>query len=166
MAVVFELVVNFGENETAVADAEAICGSVPPVCVRGIDVSLTGPHIAHFAQSYIEFSVGLYGVSRGYKVHPQFKVTDLTNDDMSEFRDHLYGLLRQFDGFVAAIVGWDPEEVVDLPLLRDRVDEYGLDRLDGLVLASDIVVDWGLVAEFSDFAPGYSWLPSGPRSGV
>lgn len=107
--------------------------------------------------------MGLYGVSHGGNVHPQFKVADLTDDDMSELRDHLYGLLRQFDGFVAAIVSWDPEEVVDLRLLRDRVDEYGLDRLDGLVLASSIVVDWGLVADFADFAPGYSWLPCGPR---
>ena len=168
VAVVFELVVNFANHESAVARALEICDAWPPVLVRGIDLSLEGPYVTRFSPDsgdYIEFSVGVAGVRFG-GVDSEINASDLTHGEITTIGLHLYDLLRRFDGYVAAVVGWDPEEVVDLRILRSRIDESGLDRLKGLVLASALVLDWGHESQFSEFAAGYGWVPYGASSDV
>jgi hypothetical protein len=84
----------------------------------------------------------------------------LTTEEWESLATQLYGLLRQFRGYRAAIVGWDPEYLGDLGDLavewREDDDIY---RLAGLVVADDLAAAWALDDRFVTFAAGYNWLP-------
>ncbi|MEU6352721.1 hypothetical protein ABZ896_25910 [Streptomyces sp. NPDC047072] len=89
------------------------------------------------------------GASRGRPPHPappppadgSLPRFELTAAEHTELGHQLYELLAQFDGYVAAMVGWDPESFVDLAELRsewsDELDEGGI---HGLVLCEECCI--------------------------
>lgn len=167
MAVVFELVVNFGRDESAVAAANDELERHSVVEVRGTQLRLTPPRVARFRDgeelTYIEFAVHPRGV--GYPSSaPElpFAARDLSDAEISGIGEHLYELLTRFHDYEAAIVGWDPEEHVDVSQLESWLDpecpDGDINKLHGLVLADHLIERWqpqGFVA----FDAGHSWLP-------
>jgi len=120
MAVVFELVINFGQDELSVRAAEEELQRYPPVEVRGTPLPLTPPFVTRFSAaeggiSYIEFTVHPRGIGYGGPgPRAPFQTRDLSHDEISTIGAELYELLRRFRGYDAALVGWDPESLVDV----------------------------------------------------
>lgn len=162
MAIVFELVVNFGTSEQGVEAAAEAVRRVGHVDVRGVPVALGGPFVTRFGSpnTYIEFSVVACGLgSGGPGPKPDLDPWSLTSGEITQVGHALYELLRGFSGYRAAIVGWDPESLVDLQDLE--TDWLGGDppEYNGLVLANDLCERWQLGLEWVAFGDGYRWLP-------
>lgn len=164
MAVVFELVVNFGRNEAAVSEAAELVERHQAVVVRGASVPITSPSITRFRPPggdirYIEFSVWPRGINKGGPAHPSFSAYDLKREEIMAVGEQLYELLRRFRGYEVAIVGWDPEELVDVAILEEEwVLDGTISTLNGLVLAQSFADRWQ-PAGFVPFEPGFQWLP-------
>jgi hypothetical protein len=161
----FELVVNFGRDADAVAAATAELEQHPAVETRGVQLPVTPPYVT--SGSYIEFSVHPRRIGYPDLGPPKpFKASDLTKNELTAVGEQLYGLLRRFYGYEAAIVGWDPEPLVELVELETEwVADGTLSRLDGLVLADSLVRRWEPQG-FEPFAAGYSWLPYGGTANI
>jgi hypothetical protein len=170
VAVIFELVVNFGDNEEALSRAELLCDAVAPLHLGDIDIPLGGPYVTRFAPGsgysergrrpgYIEFSVTARGIQYGGYTHPQISPSQLAGEEFGELARQLYNLLKRFEGYEVANVGMDPEETVDLDALAERLAESGLERLEGLVLRDSLVERFGLTRQLQPFSVGYQWLP-------
>lgn len=160
MGIFFELVVNFGLAEEAVASATDVLERHPTVEVRGVQLPITPPSVTQpDISGYIEFSVyprGIGVASPG--PYPPFKAQDLGDDEVGAIGDQLYDRLRQFHGYEAAVVGWDPENLVDPGELEvEWVPDGGISRLNGLVLADRLIESWR-PSGFVPFEPGYSWV--------
>jgi hypothetical protein len=165
VAIIFELVVNFLRDEEAVAAATDELARHPTVEVRGAQLPVTPPSVTRFRSMddqlrYIEFSVNPRGLGYGGPgPSPPFKARDLGDDEMTRVGEQLYDLLRRFQGYGAAIVGWDPEPLVDVDDLEsDYLTDGSISGLDGLVLSDALIERWRPEG-FVPFAPGYSWLP-------
>lgn len=164
MAVIFELVVNFGRDEEALTAATGELERQSSIEVRGVQVPVTPPSVTRFRSGdelvYIEFSVHPHGI--GYArpdPHLPFETRDLGSEELSAAGEHLYGLLRTFHGYEAAIVGWDPESAVDFEQLQSEwLPDGSISGLHGLVLSDKLVEGWQPKG-FVPFAAGYSWLP-------
>ena len=164
VGLVFELVVNFGRNHDKVGAATEAVRRLHTLHVRGVEVPLGEPYVSRFPgpRGYIEFSVWPRGIGYGPSKIPNLDPASLTELELTGIGHDLYSLLRQFDGYRAAIVGWDPEEIVDLHELETEWIKSGdVASLDGLVLATDLKNRWQLDERFVPFAEGYCWLPYG-----
>ena len=103
MAVVFELVVNFGTNQDAVSSAERALLTVPSLDLGDSEHEARGPRITWFTDAYIEFSVAVSNINKGgVDAHhlPAIQVTAIA--------EYLYDVLRRFARYEIAVVGWDP----------------------------------------------------------
>ncbi len=79
---------------------------------------------------------------------------------MTELGQGLCRLLAQFDGYIAAKVGWDPGAFVDPAELRiGWADELANGSIDGLVLCNALHSELGLGGNHVKFQPGYLWIP-------
>ena len=126
VAVLFELVVNFGTNLSAVERARAVVAGQGVLRLRGFEVPLGEPYVSGFdergrhvfshcrdAVEYVEFSVYPRGIGYGGPgPRLPFDVRTLTDEELIEVGRQLYDLLRGFDGYQAAMVGWNPEPLV------------------------------------------------------
>jgi len=164
VAVIFELVVNFGRDEDAVAAATHELEQHPTVEVRGVQLPVTPPFVTRIHSdeelAYIEFSVYPRGIGYGSPIpHPPIDVRDLRNDEIGAVGEELYELLRRFHGYETAMVGWDPEYCVDVRELEsDWLPDGTIYKLHGLVLSDALIERWRPEG-FVPFAPGFSWLP-------
>jgi len=162
MAIVFELVVNFGANDTAMSNASNVLREIHSVEVRGEKVLLSGPYVTRLSgpNGYIEFSVVVPGLGvSGPGPGPSFDPQTVTADELKCVGDELYGMLRRFRGYRAAAVGWDPECLVDIQDLDADWHNGDPPAYHGLVLEQDLCTKWSLGPEWVDFEPGYRWLP-------
>ena len=85
--------------------------------MRDVPVPLGEPFASELSgpPAYIEFSVHPRGIGYGGPGElPDFDPRSLTSDEITRIGRALYDLLRGFSGYQAAIVGWDPEPLVDL----------------------------------------------------
>lgn len=91
--------------------------------------------------AYIEFSVHPRGISYGGPgPYPPFEARDLGNDELAAVGQQLYDRLRRFDGYKAAIVGWDPESLIDVGELEaDYLPDGTISQLEGLVLSDTLI---------------------------
>ena len=166
MAVLFELVVNFGTDTEAAGAAAELVDRAGHIDVRGVHVPLLGPFVTGLGSpNYVEFTVHPSGIGWGTRVKLAFDPRSLTSDEITRIGHSLYDLLRAFSGYRAAIVGWDPESLVDLEDLETDWRNGDPPSYNGLVLADDLCERWRLGPEWSGFEPGYCWLPySGSRN--
>jgi hypothetical protein len=160
MAIIFELVVNFGLDDDAVADATEELDRKATVEVRGVQLPVTPPFVTPLETSgYLEFSVHPRGIGAGGPgPYPPFNPRDLGDDEIGAVGDQLYHCLRRFHRYEAAVVGWDPESMVDPAELEAEVPDGRISRLNGLVLADGLIDSWR-PSGFVPFEPGYSWVP-------
>jgi hypothetical protein len=167
MAVLFELVVNFGTDKEAAGTAAELVRGAGHVDVRGVQAPLGDPYVTELTRpsAYIEFSVHPRGIGYGGPgPRPDLDPHSLTADEITRIGHALYDLLRGFSGYRAAIVGWDPESLVDLEDLETDWRTGDPPGYNGLVLADDLCERWRLGPEWRVFEPGYRWLPySGSR---
>lgn len=163
MAVIFELVLAFDMGaDDAVAAATAHVQAVATVGVRGVDVPLGDPFVTRLTgtgRPYIGFSVHPRGIGYGGPAPAPVDVRSLTDDEISQIGTDLYGLLRGLRGYRAAMVGWDPESLVDLDDLEADCLTGHPPEYDGLVLADDVRARLGLAAGWEPFIEGYGWIP-------
>jgi hypothetical protein len=168
MAVIFELVVNFGTNTEAAGTASELVHRFGHIDVRDVPVPLGEPFVSGLPRrhAYIEFSVHPRGIGYGGPgPRPDFDPRSLTSDEITRIGHALYDLLRGFSGYRAAVVGWDPEPLVDVQELEADWRNSDPPGYNGLVLADDLCERWRLGPEWSAFEPGYRWLPySGSRN--
>ena len=168
IAVICELVVNFGTDKEAAGAAAGLVRRAGHVDVRGVQAPLGDPYVTELTRpsAYIEFSVHPRGIGYGGPgPRPDLDPHSLTADEITRIGHALYELLRGFSGYRAAIVGWDPESLVDLEDLETDWRTGDPPGYNGLVLADDLCERWRLGPEWRVFEPGYRWLPySGSRT--
>jgi hypothetical protein len=108
MAVLFELVVNFGTSKEAAAAAAEHVRRAGHIDVRDVSVPLGKPFVSELSppHAYIEFSVHPRGIGYGGPgPRPDFDPRSLTSDEITRIGHALYDLLRGFAGYRAAVVG-------------------------------------------------------------
>jgi hypothetical protein len=163
MGVAFELVINFGSDHAAVADARQLAVNHPPLPAGHHHIRLHEPLVTtvrdYDGAPYLEMSILPVGVGWGVGLDRNHERLRLTAGELSELGNGLYQLLGQFTGYRAGQVGWDPEWRVDPGELRhDWADEMEAGQLPGLVLAEDVLQDLRGQG-FVPFAPGFVWIP-------
>ncbi|AHH99313.1 hypothetical protein GCM10010174_50720 [Kutzneria viridogrisea] len=164
MAVIFELVMNFGVERSAAEQARDSLATMGPVPV---DERLIGLHppflrdaISYAGVGYVELAVAPMGVSWGLPHDRSIERAILNKAQLSALGDGLYKVLERLDGYQAAMVGWDPEGFVDLDELRvDWSEELRVGGLPGLVLSSEARLALGSTTGFHSFAQGFEWIP-------
>jgi hypothetical protein len=176
MAMVFELVVNFGQN------IEAARSAAPSDMVKRRSATTTlqaGSHRIPLHRptmmmsdgfetesTHIELSIVPVGVSWRLAMDgtvPRFK---LSAGELTELGNGLYRVLETFDGYLAAAVGWDVESLVD-PEYLEGTEELQNGAYSGLVLCEALRDELGLGGNphYVQFRPGYVWVPyRGQRS--
>ncbi|MGH3159823.1 MAG: hypothetical protein ACRDNF_25060 [Streptosporangiaceae bacterium] len=90
---------------------------------------------------------------------PDLAPRSQTSQDITHVGHVLYDLLKQFSGYRAAIVGWDPESLVDVDDLDTDWRNGDPPDYNGLVLADDLCQRWRLGPDWVTFHDGYRWLP-------
>ena len=121
MAIVFELVVHFDEDGEALRTAFATFGGWPPLEAGKHRVPLHAPKICSTGVGRFELSVVPVSVSHGNGMDGTLPHLALTKAELSELGQGLYRILARLDGYRAAAVGWDPEDIFD----EDPEDERG-----------------------------------------
>jgi hypothetical protein len=163
MAIIFELVLNFGTDWAAAQEACRRVAAHPPLTAGPHHIPLHEPLIAPAPSidgpDYLEMSVMPVGVGFGVASEHGRPPLSLTPEQLSELGHGLYRVLATLSGYQAALVGWDPEPLLDLAELRqERADDIQAGTLPGLVLARDL--ELGIpTPNFVPFAPGYIWIP-------
>lgn len=161
MAIVFELVVNFGRNGEAADRAVDIVRRHGPLHVGGRVIQLHEP-MRTVVDGDIEVSVIPVGVGAGLPLDRGLPRVELTAEEMSELGRGLYRVLAAIDGYRAAAVDWDPESVVEC---ADLEEEYGDQLVEGfphgLVVAESVRrgLSDGAAQHFERFADGFDWIP-------
>lgn len=99
------------------------------------------------------------GVGRGLPLDRGHEPVRLSAAELTDLGSQLYGLLREFSGYRAARVGWDPYASVDLAELeRECADLLEAGTLPGLVLFESVLTATRGAA-FVPFAPWFVWIP-------
>ncbi|WP_378730613.1 hypothetical protein [Nocardia brasiliensis] len=170
VAICFELVVNFGNNIDAARSALLTCagrrtGTTLVAGDRRIPLHMP---ILRSDGPYIELSVLPVAVGYGVALDGSIPRFPLTAAELTELGNSLYTLLATFDGYIAALVGWDCEDIIDPAELKsDRIDELRAGAIDGLVLCDALHAELGLGDDYVVFQPGYRWIPyRGQRPGT
>lgn len=159
MAVVFELVINFGANRAAARRASGIVATVKPIRVGDQVIELHPPEVLEVGRR-IEYSLMPVGVSWGLPHDRGRERIALDAAGLSALGHRLYDLLRRMDGYQAAMVGWDPECLVDLDELRlEYPDELADASLHGLVLSADARRTLPAATGLVPFGPAHEWVP-------
>jgi hypothetical protein len=159
MAICFELVVNFGGNVEA-AQSAALTTPSPIALQAGSHRIPLHRALLNRTSSYIELSVIPVAVGLGVALDGTLPRTELFAAELSELGAGLYRLLAEFNGYVAAKVGWDPEGFVDPAELKsDWADELADGAINGLVLCEALHDELGLRGNYVEFQPGYLWIP-------
>ncbi|KIA64934.1 hypothetical protein [Nocardia vulneris] len=161
MAYCFELVINFGDNMHAARSALLTCASGRTSLLTAGDrrIPIHGP-ILRSDGPYLELSLLPVGVGFGVALDGSLPGFTLTAAELTELGHGMYELLTAFDGYVAARVGWDPEDTVDpVELEADWLDELRDGAISGLVLCDALHAELGLGDDYAVFQPGYRWMP-------
>ena len=163
MAIVFELVINYGHDHAAVEDACRLVAAHPPLPAGphrvGLHRPLTNTVRDAAGHPYIEMSVVPAQVGVNVGLDGRRPRLALTAAELSELGGGLYSLLATLTGYRAARVGWDPEAFVDpVELRQEWAEELAEGALPGLVLAEDLHLDVSTHA-FVPFADGFAWIP-------
>jgi hypothetical protein len=162
MAILFELVVNFGADDRGAEAAVEEVRRVGRVDVRSASLPLSDPGVTRLGapDTYFELSVYVRGMGYGAPgPRPTLDPGSLTREEITQVGRALYDLLSSFTNYQAAIVGWNPESLVDIADLEADWRNGDPPGYDGLVLADYLCERWGLGPEWVAFADGYRWLP-------
>ena len=163
MAMIFELVINAGPNRTSAERVAECLSGVPRLHAGRYRVSLIPPQNravrGEDGAVYHEVTVMAAGVGHA-RTSDVDRELPLDVEELSELAQGLYEVLRRCRGYRAAVVGWNPEYLVDTAeLARDWVEELRAGTCHGLVLADETLEQLVPSARLEPFAPGFSWIP-------
>ncbi|WP_306366991.1 hypothetical protein [Nocardiopsis sp. CC223A] len=160
MAIVFELVADFGEDVRAARTAATAAAAHGPLPAGSHRIPLHPASLWTDPAGRVELSVVPAGVGIGVAMDAGLPDVGLNAAGFTELGRGLYDLLRGLRGYRAAAVGWDVESSADVGELRTEraADPRGW-AVDGLVLADRVLADLGGDDRFVPFAAGSSWLP-------
>ena len=108
------------------------------------------------------FSVHPTGVSLGVANDPP-RLT--STDQLDEVARQLYQQLRQVEGYICAVAGWEVAELFMIEAhssyqdLHFGPEVFAKTGWDGLVMQETMWTRMDTPAEFEPFAPGYVWRP-------
>jgi hypothetical protein len=163
MAIVFELVINYGQDQAAADNASRLVAAHPPLSAGPHQIRLHKPTISTLRDAagapYLEMSVipAQVGVKVALDRHPPR--LPLTAKELTELGNGLYSLLATLTGYRAAMVGWDTEPFVNpVELQQEWAEELAEGALSGLVLAEDLQLDVPMRG-FVPFVDGFVWIP-------
>ncbi|MGD1222203.1 hypothetical protein [Streptomyces sp. Tue6028] len=153
------MVIDFGGD----AEAARAAASVEPwpytLRAGALRIPLHRPMLST-AGPTVQLSVLPVAVGHGVAADGSLPRFDLTDTELTELGCGLYKLLARFDGYVAAMVGWDPEPFLDIEDLASEWSEELADgTLPGLVLADHLRNRLALGPAWVPFRPGHLWLP-------
>ncbi|MER5884932.1 hypothetical protein ABT160_13980 [Streptomyces sp. NPDC001941] len=164
MAVIYELVVNFGDDHDA-AQAAVRTLDPPPVLPAG-------PHAIRFFEPTLDRWEGYHGnefwlcslvarnVGYGLANEDSAQRIPMKAAELTQLTTGLYGVLSELRGYRAACVGFDPESVIDLAELREEfLEELAGEGLPGLVLSEAMGRELGAGPAFVPYREGFSWCP-------
>ncbi|MFI6645931.1 hypothetical protein [Streptomyces sp. NPDC050504] len=158
MAICFELAVNFGDNIEAARTAARTEHWPQALSAGRFRIPLHRPALS--AKSPTQLWVWPVAVSYGAGFDGSIPRFDLTEPEVEELGRGLYDLLRHFDGYLAAMVGWEVQYRVDIDdLAAEWTEELADGSLTGLVLADHLRDRLTLGSTWVPFQPGYSWIP-------
>jgi hypothetical protein len=167
---IFELVVNFGQNTEAARSAaswnpDARSSPVTTLPAGSHRIPLHRPHMTfgpgfESEETHTELAVIPVGVGLRLPMDgtvPRFR---LTAAELTELGTGLYQLLATFDGYLAAMIGWDVDSFVD-PEYIAGTEELETGWWKGLVLCEALRDELGLAGNpcYVPFQPGYVWVP-------
>ncbi|MGH3728617.1 MAG: hypothetical protein ACRDTU_07665 [Micromonosporaceae bacterium] len=163
MAIVFELVINYGHDHAAAQDASRLVAIHPPLTAGPHHVRLHQPLTRTVrdaaGEPYLELSIVPAQVGFGVGLDGSQPRLALTAKELSKLGSGLYSLLATFTGYRAARVGWDPETFIDpVELQQEWAEELAAGALPGLVLAEDLQLHTSMRG-FVPFADGFVWIP-------
>lgn len=164
MALCFELVADFGDDVEAARAAAGVEPWVFTLQAGAFRIPLHRPMLSTAGPS-AQVAILPVAVGHGVVADGSLPRFDLTEAELQQLGLGLYGLLARFEGFVTAMVGWDPECFLDVDDLNaDWSEELADGTLTGLVLADHLRGRLSLGPAWVPFRPGYSWLPYGQQS--
>jgi len=162
MAVVYELVVDFGANEGAAQRyREWLLNQPKSVTVGDKEIGLHDPLLERTRQHY--FSVDIIPVRIGYSVgldHGLGERIPLTKGELADLGLKLYEFVRGRPGYQLAMVGWDvdywlfPEE-----LKSEWRQEITEGSLKGLVISKQLLREFPGACNFMPFDDEHDWVP-------
>jgi hypothetical protein len=171
VAIIFGLVMNFGDDLGAAEEAAHRVSEHPPLTADGQDVPLrwAPPSAVDSALGvpYQEVSVAPERVGWGVAGERREERLQLSAAEMTELGQGLYNVLGTLTGYRLAIVGWAPQSLVDLDELRmECAAELAAGAITGLVVGESVLSELPPCGGLRPFAPGYSWVPyRGERRG-
>lgn len=153
----FELVTVFGDAQSA-ERARALVRQTGSVRIGPWQVPIAEPTFVNAVE------VTVWPLGLGYSgacTDERLNCPAVLNLDLDDVADQLSDLLRRFDGYLTAMVGWDLGTDVDLCNLEEAVADPDdmLRQAAGLGLADDLVRRWNLSEGWELFAPGHQWRP-------
>ncbi|MEV6071602.1 hypothetical protein AB0L82_34100 [Nocardia sp. NPDC052001] len=159
VAICFELLINFGDDVDAARSAVLACTRHGSQTLTAGDQRIPfHTPVPRMVGTHCELSVVPVGV--GYGVVSDGPRIALTAAELTDLGNSLYSLLATFDGYIAAQVGWNPDDFVDpAELANEYLDELRDGALDGLVLSDALHAEFGLGENYAVFRPGYRWIP-------
>jgi hypothetical protein len=169
MARPFELVLNAGPDRATAEQVAACLKDLPALPAGPHRVSVTPQPSIRVMRGddglgYQEVSVAAIGPG-WVTTRTAWRSLQLTEDELTQLALGLYEALRRCDGYRAAVVGWDPDNLVDLGELAECWTEElsAGGSLPGLVLSQETITALGVTAEMERFSPGFFSMPYRPR---
>ncbi|WP_157433014.1 hypothetical protein [Actinomadura rifamycini] len=162
MAIIFELVINYGLNKRAANEAADLVEAHPALPVGPHLIPLHKPLLGTVSDTaghpYLAMSVIPARVGWGVPLDRGSPHLPLTATELTELATNLYELLATLTDYQAAIVGWDPESLVDpLELRQHWSEELATGELPGLVVANHIHLP--PTTTFERFTDTHKWIP-------
>jgi len=164
MAVIFELLVDFREDEKAAqAFSDWLTGQPNQITVAGQTIELHRPLLQRTRQWGIDnFYISLIpvGVSHGFGWDLGKPKIPLTKEELIELGQNLYDRIRGVPDYQLAMVGWDVDNWLSLEELKaDWTKEISDGSLKGLVVSKKIMPELPASKHFVPFDNDHDWIP-------
>ncbi len=164
MAVVFELVVDFREDEKAAqAYSDWLVGQPNYTTAAAKRIELHRPLLQRTKQWGIDnFYVSLIpvGVGHGVALDVQKPKISLGKEEFVELGLKLYDRVRGVPHYQLAMVGWDVDNWLSLEELKaDWTKEISEGSLKGLVVSKTVLPELPTSEHFAPFDNDHDWIP-------
>jgi hypothetical protein len=160
MAVVFELSVHFGPDRAA---ADRFIAQIKQryrsFLIGTHTIALHPPLLNTHSAPNIEVSIIPIGIGMGVSMDRDHPRLDLTSDELTQLGQHLYDLLRGFNGYEVAMVGWEVDRFNCLELQTDYQEELLDGTMAGIVVARDRLARITTSQHFVSFDQYADWIP-------
>ncbi len=164
MAIVFGLVVDFGDNKQHAENFhDWLRVRASGVMIDGYQITIHAPIFAGYPYGQpTQFQVSVIPANVGFRVaidenHERIPLNDA---QLSQLGSYLYDLLRGAPHFELAMVGWDVDFLLDLEdLNHDWAEEIRDGAMQGLVVHEALLNRLAQSDYFLPFDEHHQWIP-------